>query len=99
MYCLSQIGQLGRKGKDKAIFGTDEALIMVQHMLPEASGRQLTFNLQVSVMLLLIVYTGVRPGSLLAQDKVANSEFLKWKVSFQSFDRNPTYCHIIYMRY
>ncbi|PHZ09658.1 uncharacterized protein RHIMIDRAFT_315232 [Rhizopus microsporus ATCC 52813] len=82
MYELSQVGQLGRKGKDQAIFGLPEALIISRHVLRTDQDRYLnylTFHLQIAVLTLLICFTGARPSSLVADARIENPEYLKWK--------------------
>lgn len=69
--------------KDQAIFGLQEALIITKHLLQRDQENHLnfiTFRLQVAVFILLICYTGARPGSIVSVAKVKDVEFLRWKV-------------------
>lgn len=83
---MAQSGWFGMKGKPKSVFGKIELVILLETIMgtnddPTRSSNG--FYHQLSLMLLIIFYTGIRPGSMCALDDVPNElgTYLQWKVS------------------
>lgn len=75
------MGVLSVKGRKKVVVGIDETIMAVEELLKELKID--VYNIQVACMLLIILYSGVRPSSLVPKEKCFEHEwkYLKWKVS------------------
>lgn len=80
LYKLSEIGVLGRKGKDQAIFGVQELTIIVEMIMREApSSGNINYEYQTIIYLLIILYSGARPSSLSKLNRVKDAPYMKWE--------------------
>lgn len=80
LYKLSEVGVLGRKGKDQAIFGIQELRIIVEMIMREApSSGNINYEYQTIICLLIILYSGVRPSSLSKLNRIKDAPYMKWE--------------------
>ncbi|KAI9256849.1 hypothetical protein EDC94DRAFT_677535 [Helicostylum pulchrum] len=65
LYQLLTVGYLGRKGKDKPIFGIPEAKTIVQNFVSEMdTSGNINYDIQIAILFSTVLCTGVRVSSL-----------------------------------
>lgn len=65
LYQLLTVGYLGRKGKDKPIFGIPEAKTIVQNFVSEMDTfGNINYDIQIAILFSTVLCTGVRVSSL-----------------------------------
>lgn len=97
---LSKMGLLSNEGRKKTVVGVKETRLAVEALVKSQSG-DLSYNLQVSALLLIILYSGIRLSSVMPKERCLEGEqkYLRWKVSspyilIQDF----TYLHAILLQ-